>query len=46
MTSSSYLTLVWNDTRLSWNPTKYNNTTDLNVPAKNIWIPDIAVMIK
>ena len=44
MTSSSYLTLVWNDTRLSWLPAQYYNMTDLNVPAKNIWIPDIAVI--
>lgn len=43
MTSSSYFAQYWNDPRLTWDPNIFN-LTRIKIPAKNIWLPDIAVI--
>ncbi|KAK3092235.1 hypothetical protein FSP39_000116 [Pinctada imbricata] len=34
--------LVWTDCRLVWNISDYGNVTNIHVPYKQIWIPDLA----
>ncbi|XP_067675734.1 acetylcholine receptor subunit alpha-type acr-16-like [Haliotis asinina] len=31
----------WTDTRLSWDPTNYNNASIIRLPASRIWTPDV-----
>lgn len=44
MTSSSYLGLEWNDTRLTWNSSDYSNVTEILVPTNQLWIIDLFVV--
>ena len=44
VTTSFYLTLVWFDSRLSWNESLYNNCISITVPASSFWLPDIAIL--
>lgn len=44
ITTSSYLFVSWNDQRLSWIPAEYNNLYSINVPAFQIWLPDLYVI--
>ncbi|XP_041364462.1 neuronal acetylcholine receptor subunit alpha-2-like [Gigantopelta aegis] len=32
---------VWTDSLLRWTPAKYGNITNVRIPSKQIWIPDI-----
>ncbi|XP_033103072.1 neuronal acetylcholine receptor subunit alpha-10-like isoform X2 [Anneissia japonica] len=41
LTSSTWLTMIWMDEFLTWEPSEYGNITKIVVPAKNIWLPDI-----
>ena len=44
MTSSSLLSLQWNDTRLSWKPIYFNNATEILIPTNQLWTPDLFVI--
>ena len=33
----------WNDCRISWNSSDYNNITMITVPYNKVWVPDIAL---
>lgn len=35
--------LRWNDPRLSWDPEEYGNISNIFLPIKKIWIPDITI---
>ncbi|XP_071949198.1 neuronal acetylcholine receptor subunit alpha-9-like isoform X2 [Antedon mediterranea] len=41
LTSSTWLTMIWTDEFLTWDPSDYGNLTKFVVPAKDIWLPDI-----
>jgi hypothetical protein len=34
----------WNDPRLSWNASSYNNITQVLLPASKVWTPDLVVV--
>ena len=44
VTTISYLTLTWEDTRLAWTPSSYNGLEEAFIPIKNIWTPDISII--
>nr|ARU12133.1 acetylcholine-binding protein 1 [Pardosa pseudoannulata] len=39
----SWSMLKWTDEYLRWNPSEYDNITELHVPSTEIWKPDIAL---
>lgn len=43
MTCSVWLKQVWNDSKLSWNPSEYGGVSVLYVPYEMIWVPDIVL---
>ena len=34
----------WIDERLSWDPSKYSNLTDIVINPRRIWLPEIAII--
>jgi hypothetical protein len=38
---TAWMTLSWSDSRLSWNPSEYENIDSIHVKIENIWKPDI-----
>jgi hypothetical protein len=30
--------MIWNDTRLAWDPLKFNNLTEITLPVNKIWV--------
>ena len=34
----------WRDERLTWDPAKYSNLTDIVVHADRIWLPELAII--
>lgn len=38
------LILSWNDERLTWNPANYSGVWTLNLPAPQIWSPNLALI--
>ena len=44
ITTISYLTLTWEDSRLAWTKATYNGLEEVFIPIKNIWTPDIAII--
>ena len=34
----------WTDERLTWDPEKFGNLTDVIVKADKLWLPELAVM--
>ncbi len=34
----------WFDERLSWDPAKYNNVSDIVLSASRIWLPELAII--
>ncbi|XP_067934359.1 neuronal acetylcholine receptor subunit alpha-10-like [Watersipora subatra] len=36
-------TAMWTDTRLSWNRSEYPDVTNIKVPSKYIWLPDVTL---
>ena len=44
ITTISYLTLSWEDSRLAWTKATYNGLEEVFIPIKNIWTPDIAII--
>ena len=41
LTATMGLLLLWNDSQLTWNPTKYGGMTKLGLEASKIWTPDL-----
>ena len=37
------LSQLWDDYNLRWNPHDYENITEVRVPAKDIWTPDLGL---
>lgn len=33
----------WFDHKLKWNPNEYGGIEDINLPAEQIWLPDIVL---
>ena len=44
MTSSSFITQMWTDERLTWVPSSANNIEVVMLPVKSLWIPDTFVL--
>ncbi|CAL8316203.1 unnamed protein product [Merluccius merluccius] len=43
MTTNVWLKQEWNDYKLSWKPSDYDNVTSIRVPSELIWVPDIVL---
>ena len=43
LTGTFWLTQIWQDDRLKWDPKDYQNATDLRVAATTVWRPDITL---
>ncbi|XP_067650019.1 acetylcholine receptor subunit alpha-1-A-like [Haliotis asinina] len=43
MTTNCWITLIWKDASLEWQTEKYENVTDIRVPADSIWTPDLRI---
>ncbi|XP_029430193.1 neuronal acetylcholine receptor subunit beta-4 isoform X2 [Rhinatrema bivittatum] len=43
MTTNVWLTQVWVDYRLAWEPADYDGIKKLRIPPKQIWLPDIVL---
>lgn len=41
---NGYLAVLWIDNRLAWNPEDHDGINKLQVPADQIWIPDITLL--
>ena len=41
---SSYVTLLWNELGLAWDPAEYNNITMIEFPVSDIWFPKLSVV--
>ena len=44
MTSNSFLSLIWTDNRLDWNPTDYDDAENILISSNSIWMPDIFII--
>lgn len=40
------LSQEWNDYKLRWKPSDYDNVTSIRVPSELIWVPDIVLYNK
>ncbi|XP_064637896.1 acetylcholine receptor subunit alpha-like [Lineus longissimus] len=38
------LTMMWMDSHLKWNPAKYGNVTEVQLPCKSVWRPDTGLL--
>ncbi|WAR20907.1 ACHA6-like protein [Mya arenaria] len=43
VTSTSYMTIAWSDTFMTWTPADYGGLTTFEVPQDAIWKPDLAL---
>ncbi|XP_063040273.1 neuronal acetylcholine receptor subunit alpha-2a [Engraulis encrasicolus] len=43
MTTNVWLKQEWNDYKLRWDPSDYDNVTSIRVPSELIWVPDIVL---
>ncbi|XP_071772519.1 neuronal acetylcholine receptor subunit alpha-2 [Centroberyx gerrardi] len=43
MTTNVWLKQEWNDYKLRWSPSDYDNVTSIRVPSELIWVPDIVL---
>ncbi|XP_054648566.1 neuronal acetylcholine receptor subunit beta-2-like isoform X2 [Dunckerocampus dactyliophorus] len=43
MTTNCWLTQVWNDYRLMWDPDEYDGIKKIRLPTQHIWLPDIVL---
>ncbi|KAF6035083.1 hypothetical protein EB796_006608 [Bugula neritina] len=42
-TINVWLSQIWTDERLTWDPRQYNNLNKLRIPQNEIWLPDIVL---
>ena len=40
LTATMDIHLLWNDSQLTWNPTKYSGLTRFTLDAAKVWTPD------
>ncbi len=38
LVSTVWLEMIWNDSRLSWNPFEYDNITEITLPVSKLWV--------
>ncbi|KAG5263496.1 hypothetical protein AALO_G00265470 [Alosa alosa] len=43
MTTNCWLTQIWNDYRLIWDPDEYEGIRKVRLPSQHIWLPDIVL---
>ncbi|KAI4884612.1 hypothetical protein NFI96_034564 [Prochilodus magdalenae] len=43
MTTNVWLKQEWNDYKLRWKPSDFDNVTSIRVPSEFIWVPDIVL---
>ncbi|XP_063045979.1 neuronal acetylcholine receptor subunit beta-2-like [Engraulis encrasicolus] len=43
MTTNCWLTQMWNDYRLVWDPDEYEGIRKIRLPSQHIWLPDIVL---
>ena len=43
MKASFWVKMTWQDHRLTWDPKKFMNITDIHMKANSIWIPDLTL---
>ena len=43
VTTSVFITALWSDYRLAWNPEDYNGLNESRIPAHTVWRPDIVL---
>ncbi|XP_064195243.1 neuronal acetylcholine receptor subunit alpha-2 isoform X1 [Anguilla rostrata] len=43
MTTNVWLKQEWNDYKLRWKPSDFDNVTSIRVPSELIWVPDIVL---
>ncbi|KAK2879150.1 hypothetical protein Q8A67_019941 [Cirrhinus molitorella] len=43
MTTNVWLKQEWNDYKLRWNPSEFDNVMSIRVPSEMIWVPDIVL---
>ena len=43
MTTNVWVTMVWNDFQLRWDPSHYGGVKVLRVPSRMLWRPDIVL---
>jgi hypothetical protein len=42
MLMSGWLSMVWHDYNLKWDPAEYGNIEVLRVPSVNVWVPGLS----
>lgn len=43
LTTNGWLKINWTDSKLSWNPSDYENLASLHVAAGDVWQPDLTI---
>lgn len=43
LTTNGWLKMNWTDSKLSWNPSDYENLASLHVAAGDVWKPDLTI---
>ncbi|CAO1319692.1 unnamed protein product [Diamesa serratosioi] len=43
LTTHGWLKMNWTDSKLSWNPSDYDNLATLHIPSGDIWQPDLTI---
>lgn len=43
LTTNGWLKINWTDSKLSWNPSDYENLATLHVAAGDVWQPDLTI---
>ena len=38
LVSTVWLEMIWTDTRLRWNPSDYDNLTEITLPINKLWV--------
>ncbi|VDO10728.1 unnamed protein product, partial [Brugia timori] len=46
LTTNLWLEMQWNDSKLTWDPSKYGGITALHIPSDQIWTPDLVLYNK
>ncbi|KAK5897005.1 hypothetical protein CesoFtcFv8_010108 [Champsocephalus esox] len=46
MTTNCWLSQVWHDYRLMWDPEEYQGIKKIRLPSQHIWLPDIVLYNK
>jgi hypothetical protein len=43
--STVWIEMSWNDQRLSWNSSEFNNIREITLDVNKIWLPDIVLQV-